>query len=74
MRLLNRNITIRFLIITNYSAFCEENLGTKYVEARSPSLDKSYLESNSTTAMFFILSPGVDPLKVDFTHLLFFSH
>ncbi|CAK1583483.1 unnamed protein product [Parnassius mnemosyne] len=44
-------------------AFCEENLGTKYVEARTPSLDKSYEESTSTTAMFFILSPGVDPLK-----------
>ncbi|XP_068619246.1 dynein beta chain, ciliary-like [Battus philenor] len=44
-------------------AFCEENLGTKYVEARTPPLDKSYEESTSTTAMFFILSPGVDPLK-----------
>ncbi|XP_013170954.1 PREDICTED: dynein beta chain, ciliary-like [Papilio xuthus] len=44
-------------------AFCEENLGTKYVEARTPSLEKSYEESTSTTAMFFILSPGVDPLK-----------
>nr|CAB3508098.1 unnamed protein product [Spodoptera littoralis] len=44
-------------------AFCEENLGTKYVEARTPSLEVSYQESNSTTAMFFILSPGVDPLK-----------
>lgn len=45
-------------------AFCEENLGTKYVEARTPPLDKSFQESNSSTAMFFILSPGVDPLKV----------
>ncbi|XP_075982942.1 dynein beta chain, ciliary-like [Anticarsia gemmatalis] len=44
-------------------AFCEENLGTKYVEARTPPLEKSYQESNATTAMFFILSPGVDPLK-----------
>ncbi|XP_045527512.1 dynein beta chain, ciliary-like [Pieris brassicae] len=44
-------------------AFCEENLGTKYVEARTPPLEKSYQESTSTTAMFFILSPGVDPLK-----------
>lgn len=47
-----------------FRAFCEENLGTKYVEARTPPLEKSYQESNSTTAMFFILSPGVDPLKV----------
>ncbi|XP_028032579.1 dynein beta chain, ciliary-like isoform X2 [Bombyx mandarina] len=45
------------------SAFCEENLGTKYVEARTPPIEKSYQESNSTTAMFFILSAGVDPLK-----------
>ncbi|KAI8425207.1 hypothetical protein MSG28_007028, partial [Choristoneura fumiferana] len=45
------------------SAFCEENLGTKYVEARTPPLEVSYRESNCTTAMFFILSPGVDPLK-----------
>ncbi|XP_060805137.1 dynein beta chain, ciliary [Amyelois transitella] len=44
-------------------AFCEENLGTKYVEARTPPLEKSFQESNATTAMFFILSPGVDPLK-----------
>ncbi|XP_063367395.1 dynein beta chain, ciliary-like [Cydia amplana] len=45
------------------TAFCEENLGTKFVEARTPPLEKSFQESNSTTAMFFILSPGVDPLK-----------
>ncbi|KAL0819776.1 hypothetical protein ABMA28_007817 [Loxostege sticticalis] len=45
------------------STFCEENLGTKYVEARTPPLEISYKESTSTTPMFFILSPGVDPLK-----------
>ncbi|XP_039757462.1 dynein beta chain, ciliary-like [Pararge aegeria] len=44
-------------------AFCEENLGTKYVEARTPPLEKSFEESTCTTPMFFILSPGVDPLK-----------
>ncbi|XP_041969099.1 dynein beta chain, ciliary-like [Aricia agestis] len=44
-------------------AFCEENLGTKYVEARSPPLHKSFAETTSTTPVFFILSPGVDPLK-----------
>ncbi|KAI8425206.1 hypothetical protein MSG28_007028, partial [Choristoneura fumiferana] len=41
----------------------QQNLGTKYVEARTPPLEVSYRESNCTTAMFFILSPGVDPLK-----------
>ncbi|KAG7298071.1 hypothetical protein JYU34_018841, partial [Plutella xylostella] len=45
------------------SAFCEENLGTKFVEARTPSLEKSFEESTATTPIFFILSPGVDPLK-----------
>lgn len=48
-----------------YSAFCEEILGSKFVEARTPPLEISYQESNSQTAMFFILSPGVDPLKVN---------
>ncbi|KAI5643131.1 dynein heavy chain and region d6 of dynein motor domain-containing protein [Phthorimaea operculella] len=45
------------------NALCEEVLGTRFVEARSPSLEKSYEEATPTTAMFFILSPGVDPLK-----------
>lgn len=63
-------ILILYINFINYRAFCEENLGTKYVEARTPSLEKSYEESTSTTPMFFILSPGVDPLKVrSFYHL-----
>lgn len=40
-------------------------MGSKFVEARTPPLEISYQESNSQTAMFFILSPGVDPLKVN---------
>lgn len=59
-----RSFVLTLFCISFASAFCEENLGTKYVEARTPSLEKSYHESNSTTPMFFILSPGVDPLKV----------
>ncbi|KOB71737.1 Dynein heavy chain [Operophtera brumata] len=55
------------------SAFCEENLGTKYVEARTPPLEKSYEESNCYTAMFFILSAGVDPLKVSENRLLVYT-
>ncbi|MBN3282111.1 DYH17 protein, partial [Polyodon spathula] len=43
--------------------FVEEKLGAKYVEGRSVEFSKSYEESSSSTPMFFILSPGVDPLK-----------
>ena len=41
----------------------EEKLGTKYVESRSLDFSVSYEESGRETAIFFILSPGVDPLK-----------
>lgn len=39
-------------------------MGTKYVEGRSIEFAKSYEESGIGTPIFFILSPGVDPLKV----------
>ncbi|NWV39884.1 DYH17 protein, partial [Grantiella picta] len=43
--------------------FVEEKMGKKYVEGRSIDLSEVYKESSPTTPMFFILSPGVDPLK-----------
>ena len=43
--------------------FIEEKLGTKYVEGRSVEFAKSFEESGPATPVFFILSPGVDPLK-----------
>ncbi|KAK0098489.1 hypothetical protein PV326_007920 [Microctonus aethiopoides] len=43
--------------------FVEEKLGSRYIESRSPSFDKSFEETSSVTPVFFILSPGVDPLK-----------
>lgn len=43
--------------------YIREKLGSKYVEARSIEFLKSYEESSSATPIFFILSPGVDPLK-----------
>lgn len=43
--------------------FIREKLGTKYVEARTIMFAKSFEESSNTTPIFFILSPGVDPLK-----------
>ena len=41
----------------------EEKLGSKYIEGRSIEFAKSYEESGPATPVFFILSPGVDPLK-----------
>lgn len=38
-------------------------MGSKYVEGRSVEFSKSYEESSPSTPIFFILSPGVDPLK-----------
>ncbi|XP_072259402.1 dynein axonemal heavy chain 9 [Pyxicephalus adspersus] len=43
--------------------FVEEKLGSKYVIGRSLDFATSYEESGPATPMFFILSPGVDPLK-----------
>lgn len=38
-------------------------MGSKYVEGRSIEFSKVYKESSPSTPLFFILSPGVDPLK-----------
>lgn len=38
-------------------------MGSKFVEGRSVEFSKSYKESSPSTPIFFILSPGVDPLK-----------
>ncbi|KAH0517950.1 Dynein heavy chain 17, axonemal [Microtus ochrogaster] len=43
--------------------FVEEKMGSKFVEGRSVEFSKSYKESSPSTPIFFILSPGVDPLK-----------
>uniref|UniRef100_A0A665X1Y1 Dynein, axonemal, heavy chain 9 n=1 Tax=Echeneis naucrates TaxID=173247 RepID=A0A665X1Y1_ECHNA len=43
--------------------FVEEKLGSKYVIGRSLDFSVSFEESSPATPMFFILSPGVDPLK-----------
>lgn len=41
----------------------EEKMGSKFVEGWSVEFSKSYEESSPSTPIFFILSPGVDPLK-----------
>ncbi|KAG7187946.1 hypothetical protein KM043_013908 [Ampulex compressa] len=43
--------------------FVEEKLGARFVEARIQPFSKSFEETSSCTPVFFILSPGVDPLK-----------
>ncbi|XP_055971730.1 dynein axonemal heavy chain 17 [Sorex fumeus] len=43
--------------------FVEEKMGSKFVEGRSVEFSKSFEESSPSTPIFFILSPGVDPLK-----------
>ena len=46
-----------------YSLYVEEKLGTRYVEKRNIPFEVSYQESGPATPVFFVLSPGVDPLK-----------
>ncbi|NXM68229.1 DYH17 protein, partial [Serilophus lunatus] len=43
--------------------FVEEKMGSKFVEERSIDLSEVYKDSSPSTPLFFILSPGVDPLK-----------
>ncbi|CAG2194980.1 unnamed protein product [Mytilus edulis] len=43
--------------------FVTEKLGNKYTEGRSVDFASSYEESGPGTPIFFILSPGVNPLK-----------
>lgn len=38
-------------------------MGTKYVDTARLEFCKLYEDSGPSTAVFFILSPGVDPLK-----------
>lgn len=43
--------------------FIGEKLGRKYTEIRAPDFAHTYEESSKSIPIFFILSPGVDPLK-----------
>jgi dynein heavy chain, axonemal len=43
--------------------FIEEKLGSKYVKNRTVEFSKSFEEASPSTPIFFILSPGVNPLK-----------
>lgn len=50
-------------VLLSQRNFVEEKLGVKYTEGRKTEFAKSYRESGPASPMFFILSPGVDPLK-----------
>ncbi|KAL6109087.1 dnah11 [Pungitius sinensis] len=43
--------------------FVEQSMGRKYVDAARLDFDQLYEDSGPSTPVFFILSPGVDPLK-----------
>ncbi|XP_052825334.1 dynein beta chain, ciliary isoform X1 [Octopus bimaculoides] len=43
--------------------FIEEKMGVQYVEGKQVDFSISYEESGPSIPIFFILSPGVDPLK-----------
>ena len=45
------------------SNFVGSKMGQRYVDSARIPLSKSYLESSPSTPIFFILSPGVDPVK-----------
>lgn len=45
------------------SKFVEEQIGTKYIENVQADTATTFEDSDPTTPIFFILSPGVDPVK-----------
>lgn len=45
------------------SCFISEMMGEKYAENHDIPFDDTYAESSASTPLFFILSPGVDPLQ-----------
>ncbi|KAM9226992.1 LOW QUALITY PROTEIN: dynein axonemal heavy chain 12 [Leptosomus discolor] len=45
------------------TTFVTDQLGNKFVEPPPFDLTKSYLESNSTVPLIFVLSPGADPMS-----------
>lgn len=61
--LLNLSFSVTYPLSPQNSLFVDEKLGTKYVEKRNIPFEVSYQETSPGTPVFFVLSPGVDPLK-----------
>ena len=59
----NKSALEKLCMIRALKLFIEERLGSKYVQSRQMKFSKSFEECNCYTPIFFILSPGVDPLK-----------
>ncbi len=47
----------------HYRLFVEEQLGHQYIEKRTIPFEVSYEETGPATPVFFVLSPGVNPLQ-----------
>lgn len=68
---------IPFILMPQYISFrlfIDERMGRKYVEFENIDFSQSYEESGPSTPIFFILSPGVDPLKVLCSGLFSLNH
>ncbi|XP_069721684.1 dynein axonemal heavy chain 12 [Phaenicophaeus curvirostris] len=50
-------------IVPAVTTFVTDKLGKKFVEPPPLDLTKSYLDSNSTVPLIFVLSPGADPMS-----------
>lgn len=53
--------------------YVQEILGAKYTNFRPPEFSESFKETTSRTPVFFILSAGVDPTRVNMSLLLILS-
>lgn len=49
-------------VVPAVTSYLTDKLGKKFVEPPPFDLSKSYLDSNSTLPLLFVLSPGADPM------------